>query len=178
MISKALPILVVTLLFAQFSHAQFYGQSEYTCLNNQSNATDGQFLDRIYVYAPAGEKWTVVGSSGLYSIASPAPPEPPIPLEAGTPFYVGIFGRYTLEVIRLNKTPWSLTITNGAVEKELNNYHLCEYADLEINVPEEVCINDLLDIDVTASRGPLYDISWKINVGSILSGQSHNTLHY
>ncbi|MBK7337305.1 MAG: HYR domain-containing protein [Saprospirales bacterium] len=59
------------------------------CLNNSTTDTDGQFYEVITVKSLAGQTWTVMSSTGLYTNGSPAPPAAPIAVAGGTAFTMG-----------------------------------------------------------------------------------------
>ncbi|MCB9284039.1 MAG: HYR domain-containing protein, partial [Lewinellaceae bacterium] len=59
------------------------------CLDNATTLTNGQFAEIITVKSLAGQTWTVMNSTGLYTNASPAPPAAPVPVANGTAFTMG-----------------------------------------------------------------------------------------
>lgn len=65
------------------------GTMASTCLNNATTLTNGQFKELITIKALAGQTWTVVSSSGLYTATSPNPPAAPTPVANGTALVLG-----------------------------------------------------------------------------------------
>ena len=178
MYTRTLSLLALALSLTLNLKAQIYSQLECVCMNNQTTPNNGQFGERIDIYSQPGETWSIIEVSGLYSTNSPEPPANPIPLVSGEQLKEESLGVYRLNAIRMNNTSWSMTVSNGVKQETLTNYHLCQYAELQINVPEQICINDILDIDFTSSRGPISDINWRVNAGSFLSPSNMDTVLY
>jgi hypothetical protein len=59
------------------------------CLNNATTLTNGQFAEIITIKSLAGQTWTVMNSTGLYTNGSPAPPAAPVPVANGAAFTMG-----------------------------------------------------------------------------------------
>ena len=110
------------------------------CLNNATNATNGQFSQVHSVTSNPGEIWTVVNSTGIYLITSPAPPASPIPLPAGTALTEVSPGLYEIEVIHIDEAGFTLTLSNGSIP--LSTSGLCTYPDPIILLNPEYCNTD------------------------------------
>ena len=65
------------------------GSDPCVCLNNATDLTNGQFSELIQIHALAGQTWSVVSSTGLYTATSPAPPAAPVPVANGAQFTPG-----------------------------------------------------------------------------------------
>ncbi|MDO8367928.1 MAG: HYR domain-containing protein [Saprospiraceae bacterium] len=72
----------------------FDGSDPCACLDNATTLDNGQFSELIQIQSLAGQTWTIVSSSGLYLVSSPAPPAAPIPVANGTIMTNGQFDGY------------------------------------------------------------------------------------
>jgi ribosomal protein L31 len=66
------------------------GSETCVCLDNATNATNGQFSEVIQMEAKAGLVLTVKSSTGLFRPNSPAPPAAPLPVSNGTLLALGV----------------------------------------------------------------------------------------
>ncbi|MFM8372306.1 MAG: HYR domain-containing protein, partial [Bacteroidota bacterium] len=66
------------------------GSETCVCLDNATNATNGQFSEVIQMEAKAGLVLTVKSSTGLFRPTSPAPPAAPLPVSNGTLLALGV----------------------------------------------------------------------------------------
>ncbi|NND77188.1 MAG: HYR domain-containing protein [Flavobacteriales bacterium] len=113
-----------------------------SCLNNATTGDNGQFSEIVEVEAPAGQTWTIVSVSGLYSPLSPDPPAAPIPFNVGDAltFNAGT-GNYELFGIHEDGAGYSITVTNGT--DVLGTTNLCHYPEITFNIDPYISFADL-----------------------------------
>src|SRR5690606_28334762 len=122
-----LPIGIILFLSSGSLFAQTFGQTECSCLNNATTATDGQYSESIIILSNPGETWSIVSSSGFYSVSSPAPPGSPVPYMNGTviPEDGGNPGNYILNGIRESGDVWTVILSNGIQQFVRTSNNVC-----------------------------------------------------
>ncbi len=165
-------ITILVFGFAAIFYNQLNAQSIYfgndpmnqvscTCMDNATNLSNGQFSELITIASGPGETWTVTAVSGLYNIASPAPPLAPIPISIGQSIdetFPGS-GIYQLPAIHIDALGFSLEASNGLDDVEIID-HTCYYPNPAfVNFPDEICLSSvpvILDenvVDVGGAAG-------------------------
>jgi hypothetical protein len=106
------------------------GSAQCECLDNATDLLNGQFGESIQIEALAGQTWSVVTSSGLFDINSPAPPASPVSIANGTVLTVGNTDGldndgdgdidefdeqrfYILEAVHVDAIGYSAVLSNG-----------------------------------------------------------------
>ena len=121
-------------------------ENECTCLNNNTNDSNGQFTERLVVTSNTGQTWRVTARTLLYSVSSPAPPLAPILLPIGTilPETGTVAGdptqaTYSLDVLLVDSRAYSVTVSNGIMEMQFSNQ--CFYPEVRFRElpPNEIC---------------------------------------
>ncbi|HFA50155.1 MAG TPA: HYR domain-containing protein, partial [Bacteroidetes bacterium] len=116
------------------------GSDPCVCLDNATTLENGQFGEVIVIHSLAGQTWTVVSSTGLYTTTSPAPPASPTPMADGTAltaFGNGTF--YRLEGRHVDAIGFTVTLTNGSDVFTFGN--TCHYPTPDFtNVADELCL--------------------------------------
>lgn len=113
-----------------------------TCLNNSTSLVNGQFSETIQVNSQTGETWFVLGSTGLYDINSPAPPNFPSILVPGTVLSEspGGSGIYIFEGIHVDAQGYSVIVENN-LGQQLSIANTCYYPNIEIlNLENQFCL--------------------------------------
>lgn len=183
---KYLRIMTIAILgmlaIANEALSQTYSQSECTCLNNSTTATNGQYRESITINSGvSGQTWRILNPIGFYNTFSPAPPASPILYLNNTiiPESPAGSGIYTLAGIRVSGTPWSVTATNGAAVRAFSSSVSCAYPSAistAISGPGKVCPVATSVYSIPANAN-LSNILWSIPAGgSINSGQGTNTI--
>lgn len=132
-------------------------ETSCTCLNNSTNLTNGQFSELISIASGSGETWTVTAISGLYDIASAAPPLVPTPISLGTVVAETAPGSgiYELPGIHIDALGFTITVSNGVSDLSIDN--ICHYPNPSlINFPSEICMSSVpvtLEADVEGAQG-------------------------
>ncbi|MBL7780569.1 MAG: HYR domain-containing protein [Saprospiraceae bacterium] len=114
------------------------GSDPCVCLNNATNADNGQFSELIQIHALSGQNWVVQSSTGLYSTNSPAPPALPVAVANGSPLTSGLSDNmdndgdnqideadeavyYTFLARHVDGIGYSAVLSNGAQQLSLSN---------------------------------------------------------
>jgi len=156
--NKALWLLLPLLLLActgLWSQQIYLGNNVATgprchCLNNATNLANGQFLDTIRVASAPGETWQISSATGVFSVASPAPPAAPVPIAIGQVLNEVVPGIYELIVRHVDANGFSLTVNNGITPLSIQN--TCYYPNVAIvGLPDTVCISSL-PVTLTANN--------------------------
>lgn len=117
--------------------------TECTCKNNATTTSDGQFVDVIRVNAPGNQTWSVDAAYRFYTEQSPAPPQSPIEIPAGTQMAKVGPNDFEIRGIHIDDFGYSLYMTNGRGTYLLVT-NLCRY-------PEPAILTNL--------NGPYYPTS-------------------
>lgn len=102
------------------------------CLNNATNATNGQFSELVEVTSNPGETWTVVAQTGAYQLTSPAPPAAPTPISLGTAMIEtpAGSGHYQIHFLHVDAIGYTMSVSNGSFT--LFQSATCFYPDATI----------------------------------------------
>jgi len=173
-----LPIGIILFLSSGSLFAQTFGQTECSCLNNATTATNGQYSESIIILSNPGETWTIVSSTGFFSVSSPAPPGSPVPYINGTviPADAGSSSTYILNGIRVSGFGWNVVLSNGSQQFVRSSNNMCTYpttAQTTIVGDFGVCLNDVRTYRINVAPGLSSGIVWSIGggAGTIVSGQ-------
>lgn len=112
------------------------------CMNNATTLSDGQFSENITIESNAGETWEITVNTGLYLVDGPAPPMAPVLIPLGTVFEESeeTPGTYLLAGLHIDGQGFSLTVSNGEVDRTISN--TCYYPEISIvNFPDEICLS-------------------------------------
>ncbi|MEM9544966.1 MAG: dockerin type I domain-containing protein [Bacteroidota bacterium] len=164
--------LVVLFLAFNVSNAQTFSLIECQCLNNSTTDDNGQFGETITINSGSSETWTVVTSSGLFDVTSPAPPTAPIALADGTAIPEGLPGQYILDAKRLNNTDWTIEVTNGVTSLSFGSANTCAYPSNVIVGDMGTCISTIESYELEIPETQLGSITWSLSGGgNIVGGQ-------
>ncbi|MBC7883912.1 MAG: hypothetical protein H7X99_00450, partial [Saprospiraceae bacterium] len=175
--------LIYAVLFVNVSLSQTtYSQRECYCLDNATNATNGQYRDSITINSGVtGQVWRIMNPVGFYNPLSPAPPAVPILYLNNTliPETAPGSGIYRITGKRVSGQPWSVVVTNGSTIQALNSLQSCSYPAppaTTITGDAIVCQSSLETYSIPASAN-LSNIVWSVpSGGSIGSGQGTNSI--
>ncbi|MDX1684926.1 MAG: SdrD B-like domain-containing protein, partial [Saprospiraceae bacterium] len=148
-----------------------------TCLNNESNENNGQFLETVVVTSASGETWYVQEANDIYRDNSPNPPSPPIPFDNGDMLTENTLGggisTYSISGVFEEGTEWYMIVRNNfdAIHS-IQGGQECEYEHPAIIGANSVCINGIEEYEIIPARqGAVYD--WNLGSGgSFISGTS------
>ncbi len=117
------------------------------CLDNSTNDDDGQFMESIQIMANAGQTWTIIAQENMFLDDGTAPPVAPTPVPVGTqlvqvetlPADFGRMARYAYQFRIVDDVPYSVTISNGVIERTVTNE--CFYPEVNFVElpPAEIC---------------------------------------
>ena len=111
---------------------------------NATTLENGQFIETIQVTSQPGENWYLLGSSGFYDPASPAPPAAPVAFATGPDGKLlseQAPGVYELEGIHIDAQGYAVQLTNGADTLLATN--ICYYPEPAIvGLDEGYCLGD------------------------------------
>ncbi len=112
------------------------------CLNNSTTENNGQFLEEFTVFSYPNEVWTVIEGSGMYDLASPAPPAAPLLVAFPQTMTEVNPGEYKFPFLLVDEITYTVVVTNGFDTLSITN--TCEYPILNINElpPTELCLID------------------------------------
>jgi len=103
------------------------------CKDNATTLEDGQFDETVEIIAPSGETWSVTNATtGLFASNSPAPPMAPTAINYDFTEVSNNDGTstYTLEGVHVDALGYSLTATNGNINRSVSN--TCYYPNTMI----------------------------------------------
>ncbi len=152
---------------------------ENECLGNASNATDGQFLDRIEIVSASGETWYIFQVNGLFDSTSPAPPANPVAFvtgAAGANMTETVLGNgvssYILDGIHIDAQGYTITLTDGQGRFETLNGQANppSYTDPDIDGALAVCGGGTETYSTSEISGATY--SWTVSAGGTIVGAS------
>jgi hypothetical protein len=132
------------------------------CLNNATNALNGQFSLEVSLLSSTAESWHLINSSGFFSASSPAPPASPIAITGASPLIHTGAGIYTASFITVHNTPYFGILTNGLDTIIIQG--LCQYPTITLTSPPSgnICILDDI-INLNASGSVPGNIEYRIN---------------
>ena len=116
--------------------------AQCNCLNNSTQAGNGQFGETVSVNSDPGESWSVSAITGLYSTGSPPPPASPVPIGVGVTLTETSPGVYQLSGKHVDGAGFSISVTNGSETLTIAN--ACYYPHPQIvGLPSELCKTSL-----------------------------------
>jgi len=136
------------------------GTDDCMCLNNATDATDGQFSNNIIVTAPSGQVWLVDTLVNFYDAASPAPPAAPLPIAPGfTLIEVPVGGGisdYILAGVHIDNIPYFGRFTNNFGDVYEVNGDACVYDTPVITGTTAVCEGQTVTYSIPDEPGCTY----------------------
>lgn len=183
---RLLNVMILTLvMFAGMLKAQVVNKTECSCLNNATNNTNGQYLERFSFSGTPGHVWRLEGPIvGFYHPASLPPPVAPILYLIGTQIPEISPGQFSIEGKRISGQPWSVYIrnVNTGVLVHVFSIQNCRYPShpVAVNVTGDsiVCTSALLS-NYAYSLAPAppdntyHNVLWTIASGGSISGANN-----
>ena len=128
------------------------GTDDCMCLNNATDAADGQFSNNIIVTAPSGQIWVVDTLVNFYDAASAAPPALPLEIAPGTTLVEvpvgGGISDYFLAGIHIDNIAYFGRFTNNFGDLYEVNGDACVYDTPVITGTTAVCEGQIVTYSV------------------------------
>lgn len=162
LISVAAGIFLTNIDAGIYRKPRLLPASVCNCLNNATNAQNGQFSLALSLLSSAGESWHLINSSGIFSASSPVPPASPIAISGASPLFHAGAGIYTASFITVHNSPYFGILTNGFDTVIIQG--LCQYPSISLISPPSgnICILDDV-INLNASGSVPGNIEYRIN---------------
>ena len=150
------------------------------CLNNATDADNGQFDIVLSFESASGETWYIEQIVGLYDVASPAPPAAPISFLTGPGGFLldetdlgNGLSTYSLEGIHVDGQGLFVIFKNeyDIVRSYLLNQDACRYNTFDINGSNSVCSSITSEYSVPQIPGAYY--AWTLD-GSPFGGNTNS----
>ncbi|MBK9582441.1 MAG: T9SS type A sorting domain-containing protein [Saprospiraceae bacterium] len=166
-------LLLVMIVGSMQAQTPAINKTECSCLNNASNATNGQYLDAFTITTNVpGQTWVLVNPiAGFYHPASLPPPAAPILYlpntlipETSTP------GVYRISGKRVSGQPWTVRVRNvsNGYETEVHSIQSCSYPNsattTAIAGDVNVCMNSIEAYSLPA--GLYSGLAWNVSGGA------------
>lgn len=139
-----------------------------SCLNNATTLTNGQFSETLTVNGPAGVTWTVTAVTGLYTMASPAPPAAPTAILVGAIMTEVSPGVYELDGKHIDAIGYTISVSNG-LGTTLSIGNTCEYPNPVITGLAPVLCASSTAITLAGTPGDANIVSQTFTVNGVPS---------